>query len=60
MSGKLPIKNTQIDRQSKHTAPEFVPGPFEALVVNNLDPEFHGALTVQPVSYTHLTLPTKA
>ena len=43
----LPQKNQQIDRVSKHTEPKGSPGPYEARVVNNLDPEFHGALTVQ-------------
>ena len=43
----LPQKNQQIDRVSKHTEPKGLPGPYEARVVNNLDPEFHGALTVQ-------------
>ena len=43
----LPEKNQNIDRTSKYTSPEFKPGPFEAVVINNLDPEFHGAITVQ-------------
>ena len=44
---KLPERNQNIDRTSKYTTPDFKPGPYEALVINNLDPEFHGALTVQ-------------
>ena len=43
----LPAKNSNVDKTSKYSAPEFVPGPYEALVINNLDPEFHGAITVQ-------------
>ena len=98
----LPQKNTNVDRNSKHTTVVAKPGPYEARVINNLDPEYQGALTVQllktntsgnvnfaegqvyiarylspfagqtpswgttkndtykAVSYTHLTLPTKA
>ena len=43
----LPERNQGIDRTSKYTAPEFKPGPFEAVVINNLDPEFMGSITVQ-------------
>ena len=43
----LPEKNQNIDRTSKYTSPEFKPGPFEAVVINNLDPEFMGSITVQ-------------
>tara|TARA_B100000683_G_scaffold96861_2_gene95636 strand:- start:30773 stop:32338 length:1566 start_codon:yes stop_codon:yes gene_type:complete len=43
----LPQKNTNIDRNSKFTNPVAKPGPYEARVINNLDPEYQGALTVQ-------------
>ena len=35
---KLPERNQNIDRTSKYTTPDFKPGPYEALVINNLDP----------------------
>ena len=39
-------KNQNIDRTSKHEIVTMEPGPYEAIVINNLDPQFHGALTV--------------
>ena len=34
----LPQKNTNVDRNSKHTSLVAKPGPYEARVINNLDP----------------------
>ena len=39
-------RNQNIDRTSKHEIVTMEPGPYEAIVINNLDPTYHGALTV--------------
>ena len=39
-------RNQNIDRTSKHEIVTMEPGPYEAVVINNLDPQYHGALTV--------------